>query len=921
LNLLQNTTENQQGDSELRFRPKRGVYLVDRLAEGMITLGGMGVLAAVLGIVAYLIWVVFPLTESGAVEDAGTISVQRSAAMFTIDEYQRVGTLLTEEGSLRSFVLGTGESVGDPAELGEFSAISYSPASGLLAVGHPSGELTVAMLGYQTKIYSSRNVPSEGQSLGVFESTRTPFGFIERTGEDQYRAITPKLTLSDQISGSGSSSRPIAIDAEVFGRNSVLAVVRDDLTGSVLTVTTRRSLVGGISKTKVQSLPIKIEPTTDAPMWIVLLKDAEQVLLAWNDGTIKRFAKGSDSYALAETVDVTEDDEQITTLHPLLGRSTVLIGTDQGRVYTHMLTRASPEEPGKLVRVNTFRIASDPVSAMAISQRDRTFAAGDTQGHIRLWHATSGKLVGSAQLEAGAVDLIAVSPKLDGFHVASGTGISSWHLDPGHPTATLRSLFLPVWYEGDPAPSLVYQSTAAEDSAETKMSLTPLIFGTFKATLFAMLFAVPVAVMAAIYASEFMSKRMRNKVKPAVEMMASLPSVVLGFIAAMILAPFIRDHLSAILVGLVVVPSFLILSSAIWPLLPGNLAWRLPHSVQFWFIVLACIAGFVISAMIGPAVDRTLFSLQHSEEMVMTGFVETAGSVPEWAEGKSVFSLSDRTRLRAEGLFVLDGEVVQPIELSDPDTVALFQSRREDMFAGQSPFKVWLTGMVGSPVPGLAALLYVPSLIIVGLFAAGIGRKSKANWVPLVRVVGTILVAMPLAYGLAQILTSLGFDARETLLGTFTQRNTFVVGIIMGFAVIPIIFTISDDALQSVPNTLRSASLGAGATQWQTAMRIVLPVAASGIFSAVMIGLGRAAGETMIVLMATGNTPVMDWNIFGGLRTLSANIAVELPEAERGGTHYRVLFLCGVVLFAITFVINTTAEIVRQHFRKRSAML
>ena len=147
------------------------------------------------------------------------------------------------------------------------------------------------------------------------------------------------------------------------------------------------------------------------------------------------------------------------------------------------------------------------------------------------------------------------------------------------------------------------------------------------------------------------------------------------------------------------------------------------------------------------------------------------------------------------------------------------------------------------------------------------------------------------------------------------------MGLAMGFAVIPIIFTISDDALQSVPNTLRSASLGAGATQWQTAIRVVFPVAASGIFSAVMIGLGRAAGETMIVLMATGNTPVMDWNIFGGLRTLSANIAVELPEAERGGTHYRVLFLCGVVLFAITFVINTTAEIIRQHFRKRSAML
>jgi len=117
------------------------------------------------------------------------------------------------------------------------------------------------------------------------------------------------------------------------------------------------------------------------------------------------------------------------------------------------------------------------------------------------------------------------------------------------------------------------------------------------------------------------------------------------------------------------------------------------------------------------------------------------------------------------------------------------------------------------------------------------------------------------------------------------------------------------------------ATLGAGATKWQTAVRIVLPVAGSGIFSACMIGFGRAVGETMIVLMATGNTPEMSWNIFAGFRTLAANIAVELPEAPKGGTHYRVLFLCGFVLFVMTFVINTSAEVVRQVVRKRNAGL
>jgi phosphate transport system permease protein len=152
---------------------------------------------------------------------------------------------------------------------------------------------------------------------------------------------------------------------------------------------------------------------------------------------------------------------------------------------------------------------------------------------------------------------------------------------------------------------------------------------------------------------------------------------------------------------------------------------------------------------------------------------------------------------------------------------------------------------------------------------------------------------------------------------TYDQRNSIVVGIAMGFAVIPIIFTISDDAFQSVPSSLTAASLALGASRWQTAIRVVVPTASPGVFSAVMIGFGRAIGETMIVLMATGNTPVMDWSPFNGMRTLSANIAVEIPEAPVDGTLYRVLFLSATLLFAMTFVINTIAELIRQRLRDR----
>jgi phosphate transport system permease protein len=116
---------------------------------------------------------------------------------------------------------------------------------------------------------------------------------------------------------------------------------------------------------------------------------------------------------------------------------------------------------------------------------------------------------------------------------------------------------------------------------------------------------------------------------------------------------------------------------------------------------------------------------------------------------------------------------------------------------------------------------------------------------------------------------------------------------------------------------LRSASLALGATRWQTAMKIVLPTASAGIFSALMVGLGRAVGETMIVVMATGNTPIMELNLFSGMRTLSANIAVELPEAPVNGTLYRTLFLGAMLLFLATFVVNTAAELLRQRLREK----
>ncbi|QQS10406.1 MAG: ABC transporter permease subunit [Phycisphaerales bacterium] len=251
------------------------------------------------------------------------------------------------------------------------------------------------------------------------------------------------------------------------------------------------------------------------------------------------------------------------------------------------------------------------------------------------------------------------------------------------------------------------------------------------------------------------------------------------------------------------------------------------------------------------------------------------------------------------------------------------------LFGGD--MRLWLDGQRGTAWPGWWVLLALPMIVAVwyGMHRHEMQRRrsGRAGTTPstaareLVRFLAVVGAGLVSAFGVAYVLQVLGLDPRESILGTFTQRNTLVVGVIMGFAVVPIIYTISEDSLRSVPSQLRTASLGAGATPWQTAVRVILPAAGSGVFSACMIGLGRAVGETMIVLMATGNTPEMSMNIFSGLRTLAANIAVELPEAPPGSTHYRVLVACGLVLFAMTFIINTSAEVVRQRVRKRLAAL
>jgi phosphate transport system permease protein len=938
-----------------RRTTRRSVHLMDRLSTAVISTGGLLVIVAVLAILVYLANVSLAVFRPGSlgrpVDTRLDPKLASDVLYMALDEQHSSVLLLSRDGVLRQVEAATGKVASEKAVAAPgvpITAFTRAPQGGSVGIGYADGRVQLGTLGFETDyLLDAESERALGQ-LAVGATTVYQGAVVSRTPMGQLRRVRVSSDLPEPVfpgeapaegETRGAPSPVHALNDYRGSTSEFSAVVLADGRAYFTEVSKNEPLGGGPATLSLTPHPVKLAAPAGAglPDGVFVTADGKNLIVYWREGTAQRYdTSRPDDVALMETVRLTEAGTRIGVAAPLLGSQTLIVGDDKGGVGGWFPARdvaVEARDKLRLVKGHEFDPLAGAVAAVATSGRSRVFATVDALGSMVLRHMTSERTVARGSTsDLGALSALSIAPKADAVGALSKSGtLRVWELDPAHAEASVSSLFGKVWYEGEPGPAHVYQSSAGDDASEPKFGLTPLVFGTVKATVYTLLLAVPTGILAALATSEFLDKRVRTAVKPMIEMMASLPSVVLGFVAAMVIAPFVESWLAGVLLAFVVVPLGVLLAALVWQLLPMTILLsvsELRRGVAVAAVTLVSLAGALAC---GGALERALFTPGERDLLVLAGsYAEVPRERwPAWIGARTELTGRQERTLRAQGFGWRAGKVVEATgSTTDPKVAHEIERYRLD----RPSLRRWLEGSFGSAWPGWAVITFPGAVVLVFV---GLGRvfpavaraldvgatQMSAGIAELARYGVGLALAGGLSAAAATVLSGAGLDPRDSIFGSFQQRNTLVVAIAMSVAVIPIIYTICEDAMTSVPDTLRSASLAAGATRWQTAVNIVLPVALSGVFSAVMIGLGRAAGETMIVLMATGNTPITSWSLFDGMRTLAANIAVELPEAAKNGTHFRLLFLCGLVLFVITFIFNTLAEKVRQRVRRRSAQL
>ncbi|MGI2172574.1 ABC transporter permease subunit [Shewanella ulleungensis] len=724
----------------------------DKAAEFGITVGGTMVFVALLLIFFYLLYVIKPIFDGAHIEPLTSVSYQHADAktlMIGSDEQNEVLYRVTQLGTVDFYSSLTGQLIS-----------SFTPKL-------PDGATVTS---------SAKSSPSEQRfALGLSNGQVIVVGIdFTVTYPDNQRQITPKLTYPI-----GDEPLTINEDGAVYNlvfdySGSRMSFAYQDANGAWKLNRQEGEENMMTEEVEWSSIEVFVE---DAPKQVVsalMTPDHRQLILSTTDKLFVYNTRDADEVELLQVLDVKKGEAKIKQVNLLAGASSIMISYDSGVISQYFQVNG---DKGRLYQqIREFDDVA-PVNAMATEFYRKSFAVLSSEGELTLLYTTSQRNLFDEKYSLPNPGLMAFSPRSNALVIEADNKLNLFSVENDHPEVSWSALWQKVWYEGYPEPQYVWQSTSGSDDFEAKLSLMPLAFGTMKAAFYAMLFAVPLAVAGAIYTAYFMTPKVRNVVKPTIEIMEALPTVILGFLAGLWLAPLIEDHLPGIVVLLMLLPISILTTAFAWSKMPETWKHRLPETYQELMLLPVIIFVGWFSFTISPVIEVALF----------------------------------------------DGNTRQ-----------------------------FITNDLGI---------------------------------------------------------------------TFDQRNAFVVGIAMGFAVIPTIFSIAEDAIFSVPRHLSNGSLALGATNWQTLTRVVLLTASPGIFSAIMMGLGRAVGETMIVLMATGNTAILEWSVFEGMRTLAANIAVEMPESAIGSSHYRVLFLAAFVLFIFTFFFNTIAEVVRQRLRDRYSSL
>ncbi|MBU2882916.1 ABC transporter permease subunit [Psychrosphaera sp. B3R10] len=739
----------------------------DQFAKYGVMTGGVLVLCALLLIFFYLLYVVKPVFNAAHIEPRSSVSTMANKYVAVgIEEQTEIAFGLTDKGMVDFYNVkgsGTGKLITSVDANIDDNIIAFSssaPHQGQYAYLNEHGEITVIKPSFRVAF------PNDVRTLTPVITY--PFG----------EQPTPALDLPagearNILSRGEKTNFAFATDENAIG--IVYKTANDDVIFSRLE-SEEDMFTDELSWTSYQS---DLNFVTGTIQQLLISPDASRLFVVTDKHIYVANSRDGEDVQLLYTVDVGRNAATITTAKLLAGANSLMVGYSDGYIGQWFETNSA--DGRAFIQSRHFQMAVDTedkaVVAIYPEFYRRTFTAVTKSGEANIFHTTSEAELWQGQLVDQAILDFEFSPRSNAIVIYSAKGLSVFKIENEHPEVSWSGLWQEVWYEGYPEADYIWQSSSASDDFESKFSLVPISFGTLKAAMYAMMFAVPIGLAAAVYTAYFMAPSVRKIVKPTVEIMEALPTVILGFLAGLWLAPVIEEHLPGVVLLLILLPLSVFITAFIWHNLPTKVRNKVP-------------AGW--------------------DSIILLPIVVIVG----WTS----FALSPLVELW--------------------------------LFNGNT--RLFITNDLGI---------------------------------------------------------------------TFDQRNSLIVGIAMGFAVIPTIFSIAEDAVFSVPKTLSSGSLALGATQWQTLVKVVLLTASPGIFSAVMMGLGRAVGETMIVLMATGNTPIMDWSIFEGMRTLSANIAVEMPESEVGSSHYRILFLAAFVLFIFTFFFNTIAEFVRQRLREKYSSL